>query len=106
MVYYSKSIRERMDDPKYLFGEIYADAVFGTLLSAVADNELKKQIVNLAFEKYRSKAAMCVSLERESIASEAMNTAIEKGIVEAIKIHLGAEPNTDILTEFFEKIND
>ena len=106
MEYYSKVIREKMGEAKYVHGEIYADAVFGALLSAISDNELKMQIVDFAFEKYRKKAAMCVSLEREGIACDAMNTAIENGIGAAIKIHLGAEPDAEILTEYFERIKD
>ena len=89
IVRYSEEIRSAMSDTRFKHGEIYADAVFGALLSAIDNYELKKEISDIAFSKYREKAAMCISLERESIAAEAMSCAVEKGIATAIKLHLG-----------------
>ena len=104
IMHHSKIIRESLGDSKYIYGEIYADAVFGVLLYAVPDNQLKMQIVEIAFEKYRSKAAMCVSLEREELAAEAMNTAAEMGIAEAIRVHLGVKPHEVLIDDYINDI--
>ena len=101
-----KAIRGSMGESRYVYGEIYADAVFGVLLSAVSDSEVRKRIADIAFEKYRSSDAMCVSLERESIAFAAMDTALEKGMGEAIRIHLGAAPDDELINKFIEEIRD
>ena len=103
IVCHSVLMRESLGDSKYIYGEIYEDLVFGALLSAV-DAELRAQIADIAFEKYRSKAAMCVSLERESLAVEAMNTACEKGIAEALRIHLGVMPPDELIASYLNDI--
>lgn len=103
IMHHSKLIRESMGDSKFVHGEIYADMVFGALLSAV-DAESRGQIVDIAFAKYRKSAAMCVSLERESLAAEAMQTACEKGITEAVKIHLGAFPDEILIAAYLDAI--
>lgn len=105
MIRHSKAVRESLGDSKYIHGEIYADAVFGALLSAVSDNELKREIVDIAFEKYRESDAMCVSLQRENIAADAMNAAMDKGISEAIKIHLGKMPDNELISKYLSEIN-
>ena len=102
--YHSKKIRESLGEAKYVHGEIYADAVFGALLSAVEDNEMRIEIVNLAFEKYRQKAAMCVSLERESVAADAMQCAVENGINKAITVHLGKSPDELLIDEYLNEL--
>ena len=104
IIRYSKTVRESLNDSKYIHGEIYADAVFGALLSAVSDNELKREIVDIAIEKYRESDAMCVSLQRENIAADAMNTAIQHGIAEAIKVHLGKMPDEKLISEYIGEI--
>ena len=101
---HSKIIRESLGDSKFVYGEIYADMVFGALLSAV-DAASRGDIVDIAFEKYRKSAAMCISLERESLAAEAMRTACENGIGEAMKIHLGAVPDEKLIDAFLSEIN-
>ena len=102
--YHSKKIRESLGEAKYVHGEIYADTVFGALLSAVEDNEMRIEIVNLAFEKYRQKAAMCVSLERESVAADAMQCAVENGINKAITVHLGKSPDELLIDEYLNEL--
>ena len=102
--HHSRKIRESLGDTKFVHGEIYADAVFGALISAVENTEQRLEIVNLAFEKYREKAAMCVSLERESIATDAMQCAIENGIVKAITVHLGKAPDELLIDEYLNEI--
>ena len=105
IIKHSNIIRTDLGDSRYVHGEIYADMVFGALLSAV-DITARGKIVDIAFDKYRTSAAMCVSLERESLAADAMNTACEKGISEAIKIHLGVYPNEVLISEFLKEIAD
>ena len=105
IVRYSEEIRGAMSDTRFKHGEIYADAVFGALLSAIDTAELKKEISDIAFGKYREKAAMCVSLERENIAAEAMNCAVERGIATAITLHLGEAPDEKIITEFLKEVS-
>ncbi len=104
IVRHSKTIRASLGDSRFIYGEIYEDLVFGALLSAV-DVNLRGQIADLAFEKYRSSAAMCISLERESLAAEAMNTACEKGISEAVRIHLGIAPDEKLIYAFINEID-
>ena len=104
IMHHSALIRESLGDSKFVHGEIYADMVFGALLSA-ADADIRKDIADIAFEKYRSSAAMCVSLERESLAAEAMNTACEKGISEAVRIHLGVAPDEKLIYAFLNEID-
>ena len=100
IIKYGKMLRESTGDAKIIYGEVYEDAVFGILLSAVPCAGLRKEIADKAFENYRKGAAMCISLEREEIAFSAMNTALEKGIAAAVKIHLGVSADEKVLEKY------
>jgi len=105
IVRYGKMIRESLEEARYVYGEIYEDTVFGILLSAVSSAELRLNISDIAFAKYRESNAMCLSLERESIAADAMNTALNDSIQNAFKKHFGAYADEKLLKEFFEILN-
>lgn len=86
---YSKSIREATGDIRCIHGEIYEDMVFGALLSAIDDEKSKKALLDTAFKNFRNEHPMCVSLEKEDIAENAMYMAEKRGITHAIIELLG-----------------
>lgn len=102
---YGKMIRESFGQARYAYGEIYEDAAFGILLSAVSDAELRVKISEIAFEKYRESTAMCLSLERESIAADAMNTALNDSVQNAFKKHFGVYADEKLLMEYIAVLN-
>ena len=88
---YGKQIRECTNDPRFIYGDIYGDIVFGALLSAVSDEEKRR-----AEEK-----AMCAALVRWDAAKNAEHIAGEKGIAEAVFDLFPMEKTNGL----FEKIN-
>ena len=99
---YGKQIRECTNEPRFIYGEIYGDIVFGALLSAVSDEEKRRILTDMAFEEYRAEEkAMCAALVRWDAAKNAERIAGEKGIAEAVFELFPMEKTNGL----FEKIN-
>lgn len=101
---WSKRIRMELGEPRFVYGEIYADIVFGALLSIIEDNATKTALLDMAFKEYRNESAMCVSLERECVLKNAMVTAEKLGIEETICSRLAiSNENLEIIRKIVDQ---